>query len=370
MANTTVANSDGLYLGLMSGTSVDGVVDAALIRRTGAAVKLVGAELVSYSSDLRAALRGLASGEGGIEALGRADAQVGNAFSAAAMTLLENCGVAAEDVRAIGSHGQTVLHRPDLGISLQIGDGARIAQSTGITTVNDFRRADLAAGGEGAPLTPTFHRAVFASLEQARAVLNLGGIANLTVLHPGQPVHAFDVGPANTLLDALARETTAADCDRDGALAASGRVSEALLEALLADSWFARPPPKSTGPEYFNLDWVRTHEAAQGIDARHLAATLAELTAASVAQALAGRPVARLYCCGGGVHNPELMRRLAADLPGIDVTSTAELGADPDFVEAMCFAWLAGETLAGRPGNLAEVTGARCPAVLGAIHHP
>ncbi len=362
--------SDGIYLGLMSGTSIDGMVDAALIRRTGTAVELIGAELVPYSSGLRAALRRLAGGSDSLEALGRADGAVGETFAAAANALLAKYGIAARDVRAIGSHGQTILHRPDLGFSLQIGDGARIAQATGITTVCDFRRADLAAGGEGAPLAPAFHRAVFASSEETRAVLNLGGIANLTLLRPGEPVRACDVGPANTLLDAFVRAATGADYDRDGAFAAGGRVNAALLEALLADPWFARPPPKSTGPEYFNLDWVRAHGAARGVAAKDLAATLAELTAASIARALADSGTTRLYGCGGGVHNPELMRRLAARLPGTGVTTTAALGVDPDFVEAMCFAWLAGETLAGRSGNLPEVTGARRAVVLGAIHHP
>ncbi len=364
--------SNGIFLGLMSGTSIDGVVDAALIRRAGSVVELIGAELVSYPADLRAALRKLAGGGGTVEALGRADVAVGEAFAVAANSLLEKCGVAAEAVRAIGSHGQTVLHRPDLGFSIQIGDPARIAQMTGITTVADFRRADLAAGGEGAPLAPAFHRAAFASPVESRAVLNLGGIANLTALQPNQPVCAFDVGPANTLLDALAREATNADYDRDGALAASGQVNDALLEALLADPWFARPPPKSTGPEYFNLDWVRAHEEATGVDVKDLAATLAELTAASVARTLdkIDSCPARLYCCGGGVHNPDLMSRIAVRLPAIETTTTAALGVDPDYIEAMCFAWLAGETLAGRAGNLPEVTGARRPAILGAVYSP
>lgn len=368
MTNKIASDSDGLYVGLMSGTSIDGMVDAALIRRSGTQVELLGAELVPYPPQLRTALRELASGAGDIEALGRADAAVGNAFAHAANTLLNNCGIASNAVRAIGSHGQTVLHRPDLGFSIQIGDGARLAQLTGITTISDLRRADLAAGGEGAPLAPAFHHAVFASGDQTRAVLNLGGIANLTVLKPQQAVRAFDVGPANTLINALAREATDNDCDRDGALAASGKVDNSLLEVLLADPWFQRAPPKSTGPEYFNLAWLRSHDEAQELDAADLAATLTELTAASIATALADTNLSRIYACGGGVHNTELMRRLAANLPDTEVTTTAALGVDPDFVEAMCFAWLAGETLAGRPGNLPEVTGANRPVVLGAIH--
>lgn len=368
----TVTPQSDLYLGLMSGTSIDGIIDAALIRCEGDAVELIGAEPCPYAPELRAQLRKLADGKGGAEALGRADAAAGGAFAAAACTLLDKCGVPAEAVRAIGSHGQTVLHRPDLGFSIQIADPARIAQKTGITTVADFRRADLAAGGEGAPLAPAFHRAVFASPDDTRAVLNLGGIANITLLAPGRPVRAFDVGPANTLLDALAREATGAGCDRDGRLAASGQVDKALLEALLADPWFARPSPKSTGPEHFNLDWVRSHAQSAALASADLAASLTELSAAGVARGLEmleARP-REVFCCGGGVHNPELMRRLAARLPASRITTTAELGVDPDYVEAMCFAWLARETLAGRPANLPEVTGASRATVLGAIHSP
>lgn len=366
--------ADGLYAGLISGTSIDGI-DAALVRRRGRAVELVAAATTPWPEPLRRDLAALARGEAGagaLDAYGRLDRAAGEAFAAAALALLAEAGVEPAALRAVGSHGQTVLHRPDLGFSLQLGDPARIAQTTGIVTVADFRRADLAAGGEGAPLAPVLHRAVFAAQDEARAVLNLGGISNLTLLVPDRPTLAFDVGPANTLIDALARETGRGRCDRGGALAASGTVREPLLGALLADPWFARPPPKSTGPEYFNLAWVRRREESRGIADADLAATLTELAAATVAQAVetADAKPGRLYCCGGGVHNPELMRRLAARLPGVEVTTTASLGIDPDYVEAVCFAWLAGETLAGRPGNLPTVTGARRAVVLGAVHRP
>lgn len=369
-----MAESNGLFLGLISGTSMDGV-DAALIRREGAKIELLAAGTTPYPSPLRKTLGTLAAGaaSGAVLAeLGRADVAVGETFAGAASELLAEAAIAPGEVRAIGSHGQTVLHRPDLGFSLQIGDPARIAANTGILTVADFRRADLAAGGEGAPLAPILHRALFADAHEARGVLNLGGISNLTVLAPGRPVLAFDIGPANTLLDALAREQTGAGCDRDGALAAAGRVHEPLLDALLADPWLARPPPKSTGPEYFNLDWVRTRSESAGLDAPDLAATFAELAAATVALALEAQGLAQalLLCCGGGVHNPELMRRLAARLPAARVQTTAAYGADPDYIEAMCFAWLAGETLAGRAGNLPEVTGAKRAVVLGAVYTP
>jgi len=364
-------STEGLFLGLISGTSMDGV-DAALVRRRRGTVELVAANTTRYPPDLARTLVTASSGRGSCEELGALDVALGDCFAAAANALLAGAGVAADAVTAVGSHGQTLLHRPEGAFSLQIGDPARIAQATGITTVADFRRADLAAGGEGAPLAPVFHQAVFADRSQARAVLNLGGISNLTLLRPGMPVLAFDVGPANTLTDTLARETSGEPFDRDGALAAAGRPHAPLLEALLADPWFPRPPPKSTGPELFNLDWVRAHPGARDLPAADLAATCIELAAAAVAHAVDENApgMARLYCCGGGVHNPVLMRRLRAVLPGTRVETTAALGVDPDFLEAMCFAWLAGERLAGRPGNLPSVTGARRPAVLGAIHHP
>ncbi len=363
-------SSDGLYLGLISGTSLDGV-DAALIERTGPDVRLLQAATTPYPPILREKLQALASGRGDIVSLYRCDIEVGDLFADAAMSLLESAGTSGKAVRAIGSHGQTVWHQPRDHFSAQIGDGARIAQRSGIVTVCDFRRADLAAGGEGAPLAPAFHQTVFAKYAPL-AVLNLGGIANLTLLLPGEPTRAFDVGPANTLLDALARETTGEGCDRGGALAAQGTVHRELLDTLLADPWFELPPPKSTGPEYFHLDWVRRHRRATELPPPDLAATLTQLTANSVAAALERHAAGTgtLLVCGGGVHNPQLMRRLRESLPDIRVEDTSVHGVEPDFMEAMCFAWLAGETLAGRPGNLPSVTGARNAVVLGVVHHP
>jgi anhydro-N-acetylmuramic acid kinase len=368
-----VGVSGELFLGLMSGTSMDGV-DAALVRFGDARLELIAARTTPYAPALREALGALAGdrAQEGVMELGRLDVAVGEAFGAAAAELIAAAGLGAQDMQAIGSHGQTVLHRPDLGFSIQIGDPTRIARLTGVTTVADFRRADLAAGGEGAPLAPAFHQAWFADPDEVRAVLNLGGIANLTLLAPNQPIAAFDVGTANIILNPLAEEVMGRDCDQDGRMAATGEVNQPLLAALLADPWFQRPPPKSSGPEYFNLDWVRSRKESADLAPADLAATLTELSAAGVALALDmldARP-ATIYGCGGGVHNPELMRRLAARLPTSRITTTAELGVDPDYVEALCFAWLAHETLAGRPGNLPAVTGARHTAVLGAITSP
>jgi anhydro-N-acetylmuramic acid kinase len=376
---------NGLYLGLISGTSADGI-DAALVR-FGAGAGPRGCGLVAgrtYPWDPALRERLLAIGQGGaldsLDEYGSLDVRIGEAFAAAAMALLEEAGAAPGEVRAIGSHGQTLRHRPHGAagdgrhpFTLQLGDGHVIAERTGITTVSDFRRRDLAAGGHGAPLLPALHAALLAEPAEDRAVLNLGGIANLTLLpaaaHAGAAqVRGFDTGPANALLDAWCERHTGQRFDGDGRFAAQGSVAPALLSRLLADPWFAQAPPKSSGREQFHLRWLAPRlEDESPVDVQ---ATLLELTVATVADALlAAQPgTARLLACGGGVHNPVLMRRLAARLPGVAVESTAAHGVDPDHVEAMGFAWLARQTLAGLPGNLPAVTGARGPRILGCVH--
>ena len=375
-----------LYLGLISGTSADGI-DAALVRFDGDApqsrCELVRGRTFAWDEALRARLVEL--GQGGdlssLDEVGTLDARIAEAFAEAALSLLREAGVAAADVRALGSHGQTVRHRPhgaaDDGLAadgkfpftLQLGDGNVIAERTGIATIADFRRRDVAAGGHGAPLLPALHAALLASPDEDRAVLNLGGIANLTLLPTQGDVRGFDTGPANALMDAWCERHTGNAFDADGDFAASGNVDQALLARLLDDAWFALPPPKSTGREQFHLDWVgsklRGDERAADVQA-----TLLELSAATVADALrAAQPrTKRVLACGGGVRNPRLLARIAARLPGVVVESTAAHGVDPDFVEAMGFAWLARQALLGRPGNLPSVTGARGPRVLGALY--
>jgi anhydro-N-acetylmuramic acid kinase len=373
-----------LFLGLISGTSADGI-DAALVRFASddaqAHCELVHGHTYRWDEALRTRL--VVLGQGGdcssLDELGTLDVRIATAFADAALQLLDAAGVAATQVRALGSHGQTVRHRPAGAafdgrwpFTLQLGDGSLIAERTGIATVADFRRRDVAAGGHGAPLLPALHAALLRAADESRAVLNLGGIANLTLLPPRNsslPVRGFDTGPANALLDAWCERHLGTAFDADGAFAASGQVDDALLARLLAEPWFALPPPKSSGREQFHLDWVAT-QLRGGEAARDVQATLLELTAASVANALqAQQPgTRRLLACGGGVHNPVLLRRIAARLPGMQVESTAAHGVDPDFVEAMGFAWLARETLAGRPGNLPEVTGARGSRILGAMY--
>lgn len=362
----------GLFLGLISGTSVDGI-DAAIVAFDPAPRLLFGrtyalpaalADLVLRLSQADASVT--------LDEVGRLDTRLGQAFAEAARAALADSGIDPRRITAIGSHGQTLRHDPrgPAPFTQQLGDASVVAEATGITTVADFRRRDVAAGGQGAPLMPAFHAAVLRAPDEDRAILNLGGIANLTLLPRTGEVRGFDTGPANGLMDAWCTRHRGQRFDRDAAFARSGRVDEALLSRLLAEPWFAQPPPKSTGRDQFQLAWLQARIGTASIAPEDVQATLCELSAASVADALlATLPgAARLLVCGGGVHNPLLMQRLAQRLPGMAVASTATLGLDPDFIEAAGFAWLARETLAGRPGNLPSVTGARGPRVLGAIH--
>lgn len=365
--------STDLYLGMISGTSADGI-DVALVDFSHG-MHLLRAATYPYAPELRADVLALAQGDDavGLDQFGRLDVRLGEAFAIAALDLLRAAGTRMIAVRALGSHGQTVRHRPDgpHPFTLQLGDASVIAERTGMVTVADFRRADVAAGGQGAPLLPILHAALLARPGEARAVLNLGGVANLTLLDANGGVRGFDTGPANALLDAWCQRHCGAICDVDGALAARGNVDAALLAELLDDAYFALPAPKSTGREYFHLRWLDAHLAGRALAVADVQATLLALTAHSIAAALAAHApdTHAVYACGGGVHNPVLMRALAQALP-CALHSTADAGVDPDFVEAVAFAWLARERLAGRAGNLPGVTGARGPRVLGAVHAP
>ncbi|HEU0305817.1 MAG TPA: anhydro-N-acetylmuramic acid kinase [Lysobacter sp.] len=370
-----------LFLGLISGTSADGI-DAALVRFGAHGhdnhCELVHGRTYAWPEELRSRLVALGQGApiDSIDELGTLDVRIGEHFATAALRLTAEAGVAAGDVQAIGSHGQTVRHRPAGAafdgahpFTMQLGDAHVIAERSGIATVADFRRRDVAAGGHGAPLLPALHHALLHSASEDRAVLNLGGIANVTLLPRQGEVRGFDTGPANALMDAWCARHTGLAFDAGGEFAARGTSDAQLLQRLLGEPWFALPPPKSTGREVFHLEWVqaclRGDEAAADVQA-----TLLELTAASVAEALrAHQPqTRRVLVCGGGVHNVRLLQRIAAHLPGVVVESTAAHGLDPDFVEAMGFAWLARQALAGLPGNLPSVTGARGPRVLGVVY--
>ena len=375
-ATDASASASALYLGLMSGTSADGI-DAALVRFEGEG-RALRCQLVhgrTFAWDEATRTRLVALGQGAdtvsLDALGALDATVALAFADAALALLQDAGVPRGRVRAIGSHGQTIRHRPqaDPPFTWQLGDGNVIAERSGIDTVADFRRRDVAAGGQGAPLMPAFHAALLGSPQEDRAVLNLGGIANFTLLPVGGEVRGFDTGPANALMDAWCERHTGRAYDADGAFAASGQVDAALLARLLAEPWFALPPPKSTGREHFHLEWLQARMGETALSPADVQATLLDLTARTVADALqmTQPDTRRVLVCGGGVRNAALMARLAAYLPQAIVESTAMHGLEPDYVEAMGFAWLARETLAGRPGNLPAVTGASGRRILGTV---
>ncbi len=358
-----------LFAGLMSGTSLDGV-DAVIADFATPRPRVVSTAFVPYPSDLRDALLALnAAGHDELRRASELSVRLAVLYAEATQAALQAAGLAADDVAAIGCHGQTVRHQPAFGYSLQLNQPALLAERCGITVVADFRNRDIAAGGQGAPLVPAFHDRILRDAREHRVVLNVGGISNVTDLAPDRSTRGFDTGPGNMLLDGWAARHLGTAYDAGGAWAAQGAVLPDLLQTLLAHPFLARPAPKSCGREEFNLDWLDTlvlsHHMAVDVQA-----TLLELTARSILDATwreCGRPDA-LLVCGGGVHNVTLMRRLAALAPGVRVASIAELGVSPDYLEALAFAWLAQCCLAGSAGNLPEVTGARGPRVLGAIY--
>ena len=372
-----------VYIGLISGTSRDGL-DAALVSLENGIPRLLHALCQPYPEPLRnrldtLILRLLDEGRRPTPAeTARLDEELGAFFAATSRTLLQEAGHAPEDVRAIGSHGQTVWHEPTgpEPLSLQLGNAEVLQSLTGLTVVSDFRTADVEAGGQGAPLAPLLHRALFRTGAPC-AVLNLGGIANVTLLSRDGGVLGFDTGPANCLLDAWHQRHRAAPFDDRGAWGAGGETIPALLERLLDDDYYRRPPPKSTGLETFNLAWLERRldgtESAQDVQR-----TLVELTVLTVVDgldeagwfALDGLAGAEILVCGGGVHNGFLMHRLAQALSPSPVRSTAAHGIDPDWVEATLFAWLAHERLEGHSLATGPITGARQPVMLGRISTP
>jgi len=358
-----------LFVGLMSGTSLDGV-DAVLADFHAARPAIVATYYLPYPSELRARL--LALHDPAINELHHA-ALIGIAlarlYASAVDALLAAPGIKREGVRAIGCHGQTVRHNPAAGYSIQLNNPALLAELTGIPVVADFRARDIAAGGQGAPLVPAFHDALFRSADRCRVVANIGGIANLTELSPSAPTHGFDCGPGNMLLDAWAQRHIGHPYDEGGRWAARGVVIRPLLDALRADPYFAKNPPKSCGREQFNLRWLQSNLAGND-NAADVQATLLELSASTIADAIGHwcAPPADLLVCGGGAKNDALMRRLADLLPGVCVSSTTPYGVGAEWVEALAFSWLARQTVSARPGNLPAVTGAAGPRILGAIY--
>lgn len=357
-----------LYIGLMSGTSLDGV-DAVIACFERPNV-IVASHFLPFADDLRDELTPLLqAGANEIHRSALASNRLSRVYATAVHELLVQAGVGSTAIQAIGCHGQTIRHDPRSGYTIQIGNGALLAEATGIQVVCDFRSRDIAAGGQGAPLVPAFHARVFAQPGVARAIVNIGGIANITCLPTNHDVFGFDCGPGNALMDEWIAENRDARYDAEGAWASQGVVIEPLLADLLADSYFEDRPPKSTGREHFNLKWVHPYmfQDHAPVDVQ---ATLTQLTARSIADAIDRfcPHTQEVYVCGGGAANVDLMRRLGACLPSTTLSTTAALGIHPDWVEAAAFAWLARETLAGRPGNLPVVTGASGARVLGCIY--
>ena len=359
-----------LYIGVMSGTSLDGL-DIALIEQN-PAIKLVATHYIPMPDTLRTELLSLCAS--GPDEIARSAIAQQNWVKLAAQgihTLLDQQQLKPENIRAIGSHGQTIRHEPARGFTVQIGNPALLTELTGITVVSDFRSRDVAAGGQGAPLVPAFHEALFEEQPGNRAVLNVGGFSNLSLIEPGKPVAGFDCGPGNVLLDAWILQQRGDNFDRDGQWAATGNVQQALLKALLSDPFFLTQGPKSTGREVFNLPWLTRHlSQLPQFTPEDVQATLLELTAQTIIESLqsAQSDTRELLVCGGGAHNATLMGRLATLLPNAKVSSTNAYGVDPDWVEAMAFAWLAHCCLEGIAANRPSVTGARGLRLLGAIY--
>jgi anhydro-N-acetylmuramic acid kinase len=361
-----------LYLGLISGTSMD-AIDAALVDFDAAPLRIIATSATPFEPALKRRIAALIdqADRVALDEIGQIDVELGRAFAKASLALMHSAGIGADRVTAIGSHGQTLRHRPDMSapFTWQIGDPNTLAEMTGISVVADFRRRDVAAGGQGAPLLPVFHDQVFRSDDEDRVIANLGGIANITILTPGSTVTGFDTGPANRLLDAWIARHLGKDFDADGAWAASGRVDETLLRELLDDPYLRLPPPKSTGRELFNMPWLENKLGLFSRPPRDVQATLQQFTAATLAAAVRQyAPGAALYICGGGARNLALLNAIGALIAPNPVASTAALGLDPDYVEAVAFAWFAKRTLEGLTSSAASVTGAKGARILGGVY--
>lgn len=354
------------YIGLMSGTSMD-AIDGVIVKFNPKPI-LLASHSQPLPHAIRQQLRELIDSTNAIEKLGTLDHVLGRQFADVANHLLIKTGINSDKIKAIGSHGQTIYHRPDLNFSLQIADPNVIAATTGITTVADFRRKDIALGGQGAPLTPAFHQFCFAANAPC-SVVNIGGIANISVISEDRII-GFDCGPGNTLLDALCQRELTIPYDEDGQLARVGNIDTGLLTLMLKDDYFSKPPPKSTGFEYFNLNWLTQFNS--NIPIKDLLATLTELTAISIADAIRqhNTDCRQVFLCGGGINNQFLVARLKHHCQPISIASTSEFGIDPQWLEAIAFAWFAQQTMEQLPSNIPEVTGARRKAILGGIYLP
>jgi anhydro-N-acetylmuramic acid kinase len=362
------------YLGLMSGTSAD-AVDVVIVDFANDKIDLTASHSVSLSSSIRQQIHALAApSDNEIDRLGELDQQLGEVFADSINQLIRKSQINPNQVIAIGSHGQTIRHRPPDSVThpftLQIGDPNIIAERTGITTVADFRRRDMAAGGQGAPLVPAFHQAVFHSSVTNRVVVNIGGMANITWLPKSGKTSGFDTGPGNVLMDSWILKNLGRAYDANGDWAASGTIDESLLARLLAHPFLQQTAPKSTGREAFNLAWLETELASLQAAPADVQATLLALTAESIAKDIVQLTSAscEVFVCGGGAYNLKLMAELQSRLPQAKLASTAAFGIAPEWVEAMAFAWLAKQTMERKNGNLSAVTGAKREVILGGVY--
>lgn len=358
-----------LFIGIMSGTSLDGA-DAVLADFSARRPRTLAFATVPFPSDLRDRLLALSAAESDtLDEAGAAAIELAGVYAEAAKAVLAAAGVSRREVRAIGCHGQTVRHRPERGYTLQLNAPAALAEAVEIDIVADFRSRDIAAGGQGAPLVPVFHRSIFQDAECARAVVNIGGISNVTYLPREGPIRGFDCGPGNVLLDAWAQEHIGARFDQGGRWAASGGVDAGLLERLLDDPFFSLPPPKSTGRELFHPQWL-AGRLAREMRPQDVQATLAQLTARGIVDAIERfcTGTEEIYLCGGGARNGDLVKRVRSLAGGRRVDTTDALGVPTGHVEALAFAWLAMKCVGREPVELTPVTGSRGPRVLGAIY--
>ncbi len=364
-----------LFIGLMSGTSLDGV-DVVLVEFNKQQPRLLSSYCHPFPKLLKQNLLETihVNWTGSLQDIGILNQQLGELFADALLTFIQQENIDKNLISAIGSHGQTLWHEPegDYPFSMQFGDASLIAEKTGITTIADFRSRDISAGGQGAPLAPAFHHEFLSDSNKNRAILNIGGIANITHLpksDSGKTIIGFDTGPGNGLIDAWIASNSNNTYDKNGDWGRSGNILPEILEILLRDSYFALLPPKSTGKEAFNLDWLKQMlgDKLQNNNPEDIQATLTELTAISIANSIEV-DCDELFICGGGIHNTYLVKRIQHHLANIKITSTEDLGIHPDWMEAMAFAWLAKQTLEGQTSNLPEVTGAKGERILGAIH--
>ncbi len=360
----------------MSGTSLD-AIDAVLVHLEGQHPKLLATHSHAFPKSLRKTLLSIVDPQQTkLQLIATLDRKMGLLLAQATLALISKSGASTTDIQAIGSHGQTLCHCPDgpSPFTVQIGDPNLIAEKTGITTISDMRRRDMAAGGQGAPLVPLFHNAVFRRVGTHRCILNIGGIANITVLSGEQtePIQGLDTGPGNGLLDAWINQCLGRAFDQDGAWGASGTINQPLLQQFEADLFFSRPPPKSTGREYFSSHWLQRQLQCLGktLPAEDIQRTLVELSTRTISQAIGKHAgsTTEVYVCGGGAQNGLLMAGITEKLPDCQLATTAELGIAPDWVEAVAFAWLAQRTLRGQAGNAPAVTGASREVILGGIY--